>query len=78
MLNKVLLITGSVLMAAFITMVCLDNKAGWQFLTPAIIILALGGLAHDLSHPKPRRTTEDATERPLKRKKRRVKVPAGY
>lgn len=74
MLNRILLITGSILMATFIIMVCLDNKAGWQFLTPAIIILALGGLAHDPSHPKPRRRTEEDTERPLRRKKKRVKV----
>lgn len=59
---------------AFIVLICLDNKAGWQFLTPALIILAIGGLAHDLSHPKPRRRIEEDTERPVRRKKRRVKV----
>lgn len=74
MLNRILLITGSILMATFIIMVCLDNKAGWQFLTPAIIILALGGLAHDLSHPKPRRQVDEGSERPIRRKKKRVKV----
>lgn len=74
MLTKILCLAGTALMVTFALMVCLNNQNGWSFLTPAIIILALGGLAHDLSHPKPRRRTEEDTERPVRRKKSRVKV----
>jgi len=68
MIAKILSIAGAVLMAAYIITVCLGNGNGWQFLTPAIIILALGGLSYDLSHPRPRRPIEEA-ERPRKRRK---------
>jgi hypothetical protein len=74
MLTKILILTGTILLAVFITMVSFNNQQGWSFLLPSILLLALGGLAHDLSHPRPRRREVEDTERHLKRKKRRVKV----
>jgi hypothetical protein len=74
MLTKILCLSGMALMVLFAVLVSFNNQSGWQFLIPSIILLGLGGLAHDLSHPKPRRREVEDTERPLKRKKRRVKV----
>jgi hypothetical protein len=74
MLTKILILSGAGLMAVFAVMVGFNNQAGWQFLIPSVVLLGTGGLAHDLANPKPRRTQAEDTERPLKRKKRRVKV----
>jgi hypothetical protein len=74
MLTKILILTGTALLIVFAMMVGFNNQQGWSFLLPSILLLALGGLAHDLAHPKPRRREVEDTERPLKRKKRRVKV----
>jgi len=78
MLTKILILTGLALTIASMVMINFSNPSGWQFFTIGIVLMALGGLAHDLAHPKPRRREIEDTERPLKRKKRRVKVPAGY
>ena len=74
MLTKILCLSGMALMVLFAVLVSFNNQSGWQFLIPSIILLGMGGLAHDLAHPKPRRREVEDTERPLKRKKRRVKV----
>ena len=78
MLTKILCLTGTGLMVLFAILVGFNQQSGWQFLIPSVVLLGMGGLAHDLANPKPRRRAEEPTERPLKRKKRRVKVPAGY
>ena len=74
MLTKILCLSGMALMILFAVLVSFNNQSGWQFLIPAVVLLGTGGLAHDLANPKPRRREVEDTERPLKRKKRRVKV----
>jgi hypothetical protein len=78
MLTKILCLSGMALMVLFAVLVSFNNQSGWQFLIPAVVLLGTGGLAHDLAHPKPRRREVEDTERPLKRKKRRVRATAEY
>jgi hypothetical protein len=70
MLSGILFLIGSILMATCMIMVGNGNNNGWSFFIPAILILCLGGLSYDLSHPR-KRSVEDG-ERPIRRKKRRT------
>lgn len=72
MLTKILFLVGFIFLAVCITMVSFNNDTGWSFLLPAIIFLGLGAVVHDILNPKPRRLSDEASERPLRRKKRRV------